>query len=663
LAERVSETCGPASFADVCVGYPVEGVFTYAVPDGIPVPAFSRVKVDFRGRTVTAFVLALHRDTPAGFEVKEIRSVIDESPIFDERLLDCARYVAENYFGSLGETLAMALPSGERPSKRYRHPFGPSASRAIVLTGEQQSVYDAITTSFDSGAPFHLLHGITGSGKTEVYMEVARRFMGGGASVIYLVPEISLSSQIFERLHDVFGDDLIVYHSRLTAQQRLHNWMRFYSGDAKIAVGTRSAVFLQCPRLGAIIIDEEHDGSYKEHSTPRYNARRVAFYRCRKEGALLLMGSATPSVESLYAAERGLMKLHALKGRYGKAVLPEIEIVRLSSARPEAMLSTPLKLHTRRAIDGGLQAIYLLNRRGFAPFVVCGECSAVLECPQCSISLNFHSDGSMLCHYCGYQRRLPEACPACGAEKLEKVGSGTQRVEEVIAGTFRGSRIFRLDQDSSRKKDAIFELIDKMRAGEIDILLGTQMVAKGFDFHNVAVVGVILADIGLNFPDFRASERVFSLLLQVAGRGGRGDVPGRVIIQTLNEDHYVFGYLKNHDYYGFYRHELSVRRALAYPPFSRITRLLTRGPDEEIVAGAIARVAEALREGLKGVENTTVLGPAKAPLARIGGNYRHHVIIKARDIESIRPALRGAVAERLPRGVYLEIDVDPFDML
>ncbi len=663
MAEHAPGTIAPAFFADVCVGFPVEGMFTYSVPEGTAVRVFSRVKVDFRGRTVTAFVLAVHGNTPAGFEVKEIRSVIDESPIFDERLLDCARYVAENYFSSLGEALATALPSGERPSKRYRHPFGDSASRSIVLTGEQQAVYDAIVASFDAGSPFHLLHGITGSGKTEVYMEIARRFMSAGTSVIYLVPEISLSSQIFERLHDVFGDELIVYHSRLTAQQRLHNWMRFYSGDAKIAVGTRSAVFLQCPRLGVLIIDEEHDGSYKEHSTPRYNARRIALYRCRKEGALLLMGSATPSVESLYAAERGLMKLHALKGRYGKAVLPEIEIVRLSSARPEAVLSTALKLHTKRAIDGGLQAIYLLNRRGFAPFVVCGECSAVLECPQCSISLNFHSDGNMLCHYCGYQRRLPEACPACGAERLEKVGSGTQRVEEIIANTFHGSRIFRLDQDSSRKKDAIFELIEKMRAGEIDILLGTQMVAKGFDFHNVAVVGVVLADIGLNFPDFRASERVFSLLLQVAGRGGRGDVPGRVIIQTLNEDHYVFAFLKNHDYYGFYRHELSVRRALGYPPFSRITRLLARGPDEDAVTLAMARVAEVLRAELKGVENVVVLGPAKAPLARIGGNHRHHVVIKARDIGSIRPALHRAGAERLGRGVYLEIDVDPFDML
>ncbi|MCU0844277.1 MAG: primosomal protein N' [Spirochaetes bacterium] len=663
MVERSAGIVGPASFADVCVGYPVEGVFTYAVPEGLPVRVFSRVKVDFRGRIVTAFVLELHGKAPSGFEVKEIRSLIDESPIFDERLLDCARHVADNYFGSLGEALATALPSGERPSKRYRHPFAASPPRSIVLTGEQQAAHDAIMDSFGSGSAFHLLHGITGSGKTEVYMEIARRFIGEGASVIYLVPEISLSSQIFERLYEVFGEELIVYHSRLTAQQRLHNWMRFYAGDAKIAVGTRSAVFLQCPRLGAVIIDEEHDGSYKEHSTPRYNARRVAFYRCRKEGGLLLMGSATPSVESLYAAERGLLKLHTLKGRYGKAVLPEIEIVRLSSARPEAMLSTALKLHTKRAIDGGLQAIYLLNRRGFAPFVVCGECSAVLECPKCSISLNFHSDGNMLCHYCGYQRRLPEACPACGAERLEKVGSGTQRVEEIIAGTFHGSRIFRLDQDSSRKKDAIFDLIEKMRAGEIDILLGTQMVAKGFDFHNVAVVGVILADIGLNFPDFRASERVFSLLLQVAGRGGRGDVPGRVIIQTLNEDHYVFGFLKNHDYYGFYRHELSVRRALGYPPFSRITRLLARGPDEAAVEGAIARVAEVLREGLGGVPNATVLGPAKAPLARIGGNHRHHVIIKARDIESIRPALRMVGSERLPRGVYLEIDVDPFDML
>jgi len=389
----------------------------------------------------------------------------------------------------------------------------------------------------------------------------------------------------------------------------------------------------------------------------------VAFFRCRQEGALLLMGSATPSVESLYAAEQGRMRLHTLRERYGNAVLPEIEIVRLRSSRPEAMLSTPLKLHTKRAVDSGLQAIYLLNRRGFAPFVICGECSAVLECPRCSISLNYHGDGSVLCHYCGHQRRVPEKCPSCGAERLEKVGAGTQRVEEIIANTFRGSRIFRLDQDSARGKDAVFELMEKMRSGEIDILLGTQMVAKGFDFHRVAVVGVLLADIGLNFPDFRASERVFSLLVQVAGRGGRGEAPGRVIIQTLDDERHIFKFLKNHDYYGFYRHELEVRRVLSYPPFSRITRILTRGADETSVGEAMELVAAAVRGELTGVEGATVLGPARAPLGRIGGNFRHHLIIKSRDTRSVRPALRRASEEKLPRGVYLEIDVDPFDML
>ncbi len=661
MAERALDR--PGAYADVCVGLPVEGSFTYAVPEGAELAVHSRVKVDFKGRTVTAFVLSTHDNPPSGFAVKEIRSIIDERPIYDGRLVDCARFVSENYFGSLGEALAMALPAGERPSKRYRHPFGPSSGRAFVLTEEQRTVYDSVLSAHRAGESFHLLHGITGSGKTEVYMELARRLMDAGGSVIYLVPEISLSSQIFERLHEVFGGELVVYHSRLTAQQRLYNWMRFHSGEARMAVGTRSAVFLQCPRLGAIIVDEEHDGSYKEHSTPRYNARGVAFFRCRQEGALLLMGSATPSVESLYAAEQGRMRLHTLRERYGNAVLPEIEIVRLRSSRPEAMLSTPLKLHTKRAVDSGLQAIYLLNRRGFAPFVICGECSAVLECPRCSISLNYHGDGSVLCHYCGHQRRVPEKCPSCGAERLEKVGAGTQRVEEIIANTFRGSRIFRLDQDSARGKDAVFELMEKMRSGEIDILLGTQMVAKGFDFHRVAVVGVLLADIGLNFPDFRASERVFSLLVQVAGRGGRGEAPGRVIIQTLDDERHIFKFLKNHDYYGFYRNELEVRRVLSYPPFSRITRILTRGADEPSVGEAVARVAAAVRGELAGVEGATVLGPAKAPLGRIGGNFRHHLIIKSRDTRSVRPALRRASEEKLPRGVYLEIDVDPFDML
>lgn len=652
------------NYADVFVGYPVDGSFTYRIPDGMDVRAGMRVRVNFRGRTITAFVHRTHNDTPEKFEAKDITAPVDGEPIFDHRLVDLCATVAASYLSTTGESMAMALPSGRRPSKRFKNPFERRPAPEITLTVPQRRILDDITAPPENGGLFHLLFGVTGSGKTEVYIEAARHYIKHNKSVIYLVPEISLSSQIFERLYSVFGDDLILYHSQLTANQRLYNWMRFFRGDAKIAVGTRSSVFLQCPDLGLIIVDEEHDSSYKEHSTPRYNARRVAYIRAKSEGATVLMGSATPSIESLYSAEKGLLRLHSLTGRFGEAVLPEIHVVGVNPRTPGDMVSSLLKLYTKRAIDGGRQAIYLLNRRGFSPFVVCDECGKVIECPHCNISMNYHRDGSLLCHYCGYSLKMPGACIACGADALAKVGSGTQRVEETIAETFRGARIFRLDHDSAGKKGAVFDLIEKMKTGGIDILLGTQMVAKGFDFHNVEVVGVILADIGLNLPDFRASERIFSLLMQVAGRCGRGGTPGRVIIQTLNEEHYILEFLKKHDYYGFYRHELAMRKSLGYPPFARIVRLLARGRNEDCVTRAIADIAARLRSaaGVPG-NGVRILGPSPAPLGRIAGNFRHHVMIISGNMAVMRGMVRSAREAALPRDVYLEIDVDPSDML
>ncbi len=651
-------------YADVFVGFPVEGSFTYAVPDGSDVRPGMRVRVDFRNRQITAFVHRVHDTPPVGFEAKNIVSAIDPAPIFDGKLLDLAGYMASSYLCTEGEALSMSLPSGERPSKRYAHPFELKPPVRRDLTAEQQSVYDDILRARDEGSLLHLLFGITGSGKTEIYIELAQSVIRQGKSVIYLVPEISLSSQTFERLYNVFGDDLIVYHSHLTANQRLHNWMRFFRGDAKIAIGTRSAVFLQCPALGLVVVDEEHDSSYKEHSTPRYNARRLAVYRCRQENALLVMGSATPSVESLYSAERRMFILHRLKGRFGEALLPQIEVVRINHGRPDELFSSLLKLYSKKAIDAGRQVIYLLNRRGFAPFVICDECGAVMECPHCNISLNFHRSGHLVCHYCGYRRRLPENCLKCGSDTLAKVGSGTQRIEDVISEMFPSARVFRLDQDTSRKKGTAFDLIDMMNSGDIDILLGTQMVAKGFDFHNVSVVGVVLADIGLNLPDFRASERIFSLLIQVAGRCGRGSTPGSVVIQTFNEEHYIFSFLKNHDYFGFYRHELDVRRVLDYPPFSRMARILARGRKEESVSGAIGDIAAKLRSIVSGAKlPVSILGPSEAPLQKIGDNFRHHIILKSHDADGMRNLIAAARECAVPRNVYLEIDIDPYDLL
>ncbi|MCL1833252.1 MAG: primosomal protein N' [Leptospirales bacterium] len=659
MMESNNSTC---RFADVYVNTPVNQSFTYNIPAGMSVTSGIRVRVNFSGRDETGFVIRTHNIEPEGIELKDIISPIDDKPIFDERLIQLAEYISESYLSSIGEVLAKALPASPRStsiSKLSQAQGEDFRQKGIELTLKQGEVYESIKSS---DKRVHLIFGITGSGKTEIYMSAAADAISKGLSVIYLVPEITISSQIYSRLYKKFGADLIVYHSGLTQNQRLANWKKFYSGEAKIAVGTRSAIFLQCPGLGLVIVDEEHDGSYKEHSTPRYSAKRIAFYRSETTGACLILGSATPSIETLYAAENGIIKLHRLEDRYGDAKLPEIEIVKINKGNEE--ITPRLKLLTNRTIKGGKQVIYLLNRRGFAPFVLCGDCGLSIECPDCNIGMNYHKGRGMLCHYCGYSSDIPQHCPKCGSESILKLGAGTQRIEDIVTKEFPDYRVFRVDQDSARKKDKIYDLSEMMDKGEIDILLGTQMISKGFDFHGVTLAGIILADIGLNMPDFRATERVFSLLMQLAGRPGRGGSESRVIIQTLNDEHIIFDYLKKQDYLGFYREELKLRKLMNYPPFSRLARLVIRGKDEDKVrenAEELARVMKGNYEANN--KHISILGPSPAPLSKIGGNYRCHIVLKGRRLSEITSFIRSALLLYKAKSVYVEIDIDPVDMM
>lgn len=650
-------------FCEVYVPLPLRGTFTYSVPEQFDVRPGMRVQVPFRGRKLTAPVVSLHSDVPREYQVKDIIEVIDSEPLFDERLVKLCEYSATYYLGFTGEAFAQALPSGTSPSSRFKAPFQREARPAAELTDEQDAAFHSILEGLETEPPLrgHLLHGVTGSGKTEVYIALAKKMMEEGKSVLYLVPEISLSSQIFSRLYNVFGDELVLYHSALTPNQRLHHWMKFYKGEARIAIGTRSALFMQCPELGAVIIDEEQDGSYKEQGSPRYSARRLAMFRAEEEKALVVMGSATPQIETLYSAKQGSLGYHQLRERYAGALLPAIEVVRLRGKEKQSLMSSKLVHYTREALESGNQAIFLLNRRGFAPMVMCDSCGYVAECPHCSISLNYHRDGSMHCHYCGYLRPLPSRCPKCESEDIAVVGAGTQRVEESISELIPGARVFRLDQDTARQKGKAAALVEAMEAGDVDILLGTQMVAKGFDFNRVAVVGVLMADIGMNLPDFRATERIFSLLLQVAGRGGRGQVKGRVVIQTLNEENELYAFLRGHAYGSFYERELAVRKMAGYPPFMRVLRILGRGPDAAEVQGVMSEVVRHL-EKIRD-PSVQILGPVEAPLSKVADNYRIHLIMKGPSI-----SLMQTMASRIDRTVagkkvYLEFDVDPVEML
>ncbi len=656
------------NYAEVSLNLPLDRFFTYRVPDEMPVKKFSRVEVNFNSRNIMGYVIRLTDTPPEGFDtakIKNISTLIDEDPIFDTRLFNLAHTLSRDYLCSPGEALGMALPSAKNPSGRHTNPFGKPSLRDIILTNEQQKIFQSILEHQKKGSLLHLIYGVTGSGKTELYVALARKLIAEGLSVIYCVPEISLSSQIYERLYDLFGEQMVIYHSGLTPQQRLHSWLRFYRGNATIAVGTRSAIFMQCPRLGMIVIDEEHDASYKDHSSPRYNARRVALIRSRAEHSLAIFGSATPSMESLFAAEKGVFILHKLERRFGKAALPSIEIVGLESSRSrERLLSTELMIGLKEAQKRGEQSILLLNRRGFSPFVMCDNCRHIEICPNCNISLTLHHRKNFICHYCGFSRAFSEQCSECGEEALQKIGSGTQRMEEILPEVLPGIKVFRLDQDSGKKKGTSYELLEKMRDGSIDVLLGTQMIAKGYDFPNVSLVGVLLADIGINIPDFRATERIFALLTQVSGRSGRREKPGRVIVQTLNVEHPFFQFLTRHDYFGFYRHEIEIRRQLRYPPFTRIARMLARGKDETKVTDTIKKLADTIRkEILKRGYSIEVLGPSPAPLSKIANNFRWHLILKTAEMEHAREIIRACRDTVQSNDVYLEIDIDPHELM
>lgn len=651
-------------FADVYID-PLPALFTYRVPEGVILKTGMRVTVPFGSgnRKVTAYTAAVHDKEPIGFDVKEISAIKDDEPVYDERLLNLCKFTAYSYCSNVSEAMAMALPSAGKPAV-YKPQAEAAPPQQPSLTAEQREVVNRIGEQFAAGERLHCLFGITGSGKTEVYIYLAQQSVAQGKSVIYLVPEISLSSQIYRRLAAMFGESLVMYHSRLSAGQKMLAWKRFYSGEAKIAVGTRSAVFMQAPTLGLIVMDEEQDSSFKEHSSPRYNAKRLAVYRGKSEDALVVLGSATPAMETLYAAEQGQIKLHRLKERFGGAALPSIEIVPFVPTERE-VISNTLKIETKHALEGGGQAIYLLNRRGFAPVVICDDCSEPVKCPHCTISLNYHRGGNLICHYCGYQTPMPDVCNACGSRRLAKVGAGTQKLEEAISAYFVKFNVRRMDFDSTRRKGSIEEIIASMTDKSTDILIGTQMVAKGFNFPDVAVVGILNADLGLSLPDFRAGERIFSLLVQAAGRAGRGKREGKVFLQTMDPKHPVFGFIKTQDYESFYKEELEQRRALRYPPFSRLVRLLFRGADEAKVMAAVKEAEPVLRSFARRFpSDVSVLGPAAAPIEKIGDNFRHHFILKGKLVEQVRETarlLRDTV--KLPHGVYLEIDIDPVDLM
>lgn len=533
-----------------------------------------------------------------------------------------------------------------------------------VLTEEQITALDAITGGLESGErQVYLLHGVTGSGKTEVYIRSVVSTLSRGRQALVLVPEIALTGQMVERFRERFGDRIAVLHSRLGSGERYDEWRRIYNGKASVVLGARSAVFAPLPDVGLIIIDEEHEPSYKQEEDPKYHTRDVAFARATMQKAVVVLGTATPSLKTFARTIRGGAELLKLDHRIDNRPMPRVSLVDLRDeyrAGNRRVFSRYLAAKVNEKLAQKEQVILFLNRRGYSSVVLCRECGLVMRCPHCAISLTHHRDGLLRCHYCNHQSWLPGQCPTCRSTYLSTLGTGTQKVEEEVEQLFPRARVVRMDSDTVSRKNSHERILRTFSSGQADILIGTQMVAKGLDIPGVTLVGVINADTSLLLPDFRAAERTFQLITQVAGRAGRGDLTGEVVVQTYCPDHYSILTAKEHNYEQFFIREMGIRRKLQYPPFSSLARVIIRGSDENEVRES----AQMFKRNLMPSSNdhVQIMGPAPAPVSRIKDQYRWHLVLKAPQARILRLLLRDALErfQRLSRKrVVVSIDIEP----
>jgi primosomal protein N' (replication factor Y) len=611
--------------------------------EGADVPA-SDPKLNKSERELRAF-LELH---PGSHQLKDLEATVKNASI-------AARSLARKGLVSLTPE-PMSMPAGP---VRARHALNPP----------QQAAFDEIRAAIlEKQFRIFLLHGVTGSGKTEVYLNAIEAVVAEGRSALLLVPEIALTPAMAGQFFSRFGDRVAILHSAFTDVERSEQWRRIRSGAASVVVGTRSGVFAPVTNLGLIVVDEEHDGSYKQEETPRYNGRDVAIVRAQEAGACVILGSATPSLESRYNTEKGKYTLLGLPGRIEERPMPTVELVDMRQefleTRKQATFSRKLLDALAKRLENGEQTIVLLNRRGFSNFVACRSCGERIQCINCSLTLTYHKrDRRLLCHYCGYAQKVPTVCPKCASEHIYFLGLGSERVEEELHQGFPTARIARLDRDTVTGKRQYESILHEFREGNFDILVGTQMIAKGHDIPNVTLVGVISADVGLGMPDFRAAERTFQLLTQVAGRAGRGSVPGIVLVQTVNPEHYAVRLAAEQDYQAFYQKELAFRRALHYPPFSAMANLLVRSESKE---AATRMSSELALRFTPPPEKLKIMGPAEAPVARLKNEYRYQFLIKAASRKALNQLLQSVRCFALEHkwgATALVIDVDPLSLM
>jgi len=580
---------------------------------------------------------------------------LDELEVLVKNASQSARSLARRLLVKVTPRMSAIRMAADRPP----HQLNPS----------QQQAHERLNKAIHAGgyAAF-LLQGVTGSGKTEVYLRAIEDALAAGRSALLMVPEIALTPQVAGQFALRFGEQVAILHSAFSESERAEYWRRIRRGEARVVVGTRSSVFAPMPDLGLIIVDEEHDGSYKQEEAPRYNGRDVAVVRAQQIGAVVVLGSATPSLETRQNADRGKYERLLLPERIEQRPMPVVEIIDL---RQEFLETKKNSLFSRRLIEAvkeklaaGEQSMLLMNRRGFSSFVACRSCGYKVECVNCSVTLTYHRrDRRLLCHYCGYSEKVPQQCVKCESEHIQFIGSGSERIEEELREAFPDARIARMDRDTINSKGDYEVILNGFREGSFDILVGTQMIAKGHDIPNVTLVGIVNADIGLGMPDFRAAERTFQLLTQAAGRAGRGGLPGIVVLQTINPEHYAVRFSAVQDYELFYAKELQFRKVMRYPPFASLANVIFRSEKQEEALRMSGEIAELLKDEKDGVR---ILGPAEAPVPRVNKEFRYQMLVKAaqrKRLAEILDRIRKLATDRNWPATSLVIDVDPLNLL
>ncbi len=666
-------------YVETFLNIPLSQSFFYIAKGEDNLKVGMRLEVPLGKRKMTAFAVAIFDTLPKAIDfpeekLKSINRIVDKESIFTEEQVQLALWMEKYYLCSRGEALSTMLPSGRREKALSTTLAGDEEtySEHILSEEQQKAVEDILYASNHPSqkSNIHYLYGSTGSGKTEVFLRVAQEMLQQGKGIIYLVPEIGLTHQVIESVIIRFGETVAILHSGLTGSQRLEQWRRILNKKARIVIGARSAIFAPVPELGLIIIDEEHDGSYKSNNSPRYSARQIAMRRCNDLNIPLIMGSATPSIEAWQQIQKGAITKHILTKRLSGGKPPNIEIIHLGNGSEESKtngcISKKLEDEMRETLQNGKQVILFLNRRGFTHFFKCNSCSNDLKCKNCSVSLTYHKhEGLLRCHYCGWSIHPPQSCPECNSLDIIYAGFGTEFIEEEVKQKFPLYSVARVDTDTLLKDNNLQQVLKDFKDEKINILLGTQIVAKGLNFPNVRLVGVVLADTGLHLPDFRSAERIFSLIVQVAGRAGRFFPDGHVVVQTYNPDRSAIQYACNGDLEGFYNKELQFREMTRFPPYSRLLRLVFRSANEHQSKIATEQ-AFTLISHIASVhnENIDLLGPSECPLAKIAANYRNQILLRA---ESIAPLQRVCSAFQKNcknfSNVYIEVDVDPISLL